>query len=495
MAKIYQENQTTELYNSTGAPAIAREAQRVRGYARQMDEDAQRYENQARQTYSTALKIGASETMNELYSQYSDDPVRLQAEFKKAYDKAIGDIADDDVKVDFMANATLQSQTYITKAIENKKKKDYRIMKSTTFDGIDKNTQTLGLAFSTLLGDDFNPDNVGVYNIAVSNNNAMINRLNDDGTYMFTDEQRKRMRDDMDKAHLFALKTNFDDMLPYQKDSYMKLLADDNVEVPVGLDEEKNVIRKNLRDVVSPESYEKFKDYAEKVYERKQKILKKNGGISEEEADSVARQQQLNSELIDSVFDDITQLKKDKKATDRILTNLELLDNLQGMDVTKLSEKDKEKYEKKGREDLISALKNDSGAFDEWGFDSAMATAVQILKKDGKIVGGAWSDDMSVVMIRDFYAQAKESGLDLRANDSGSREAAKKLASKAISNTIEMVSGGYDQRDKFNSIYLYGRKVSKQPINKEEKLGYNNPDYIITGGKKRYNATGIEVDL
>lgn len=275
MAKIYTERQTTELAHSTGSPGIAVEARKVAAYGRQMDEQARAYEQQAKETYSTALKIGATDTMNSLYSQYSDDPVALQDAFKKAYDKSVGEIADNDVKVNFMANVSLQSQSYITKAIENKKRKDYRIAKSVAFDGIDKNTEAMGIAFSTLLGDDFNPDNVAVYNSSVAANNQMINMLNEDGTFMFTDEQRKEKRRGMDKAHLVALKGNFNDLEPYQKENYYKLLSEDKVSIPVGVGEDKQIIMKNLQDIVSTESYEKFKDYAENVMKKNAKITKK----------------------------------------------------------------------------------------------------------------------------------------------------------------------------------------------------------------------------
>ena len=273
----------------------------------------------------------------------------------------------------------------------------------------------------------------------------------------------------------------------------MKLLSEDKVEVPVGVDEDKNIIMRNLKDVVSLESYEKFKDYAEKISQRKKNILGEYGYISEEEADQIAREQQTNHDRIEGIFDDIDQLKKDKKATDRVLTTLELLDVMDDMGPEKLATKEKKKYEDKGRQELMASLKNPASSFDEWGRDSALAVGIQAMKNDGKIGGEAWGDDMSVVMIRDFYTMLKENSIDPRANDSGSREGAKKLASKAIQNTIEMVAGGYDQRDKFNSVFLYGRKVSKQPIKKEEKSGYVNSDYIIKNGTKQYTETGINL--
>lgn len=364
-------------------------------------------------------------------------------------------------------------------------------MKSTTFDGIDKNTQTLGLAFSTLLGDDFNPDNVGVYNIAMSNNNAMINKLNDDGTYMFTDEQRKRMTEDMDKAHLFALKQNYDDMPSYQKDSYMKLLMSDKIEVPVGLDKDKNIVKKNLRDVISYDSYEKFKDYAEKVYKQKEKLLDEYGSLDPDEADKIALARKRSIDLITSSFDNIEQDRKDGNATERLLKTLELDSSIQSLDLTKLSKKDKEKYMTKSRQEMISALKNPANKFDEFGFDSALSVGVQTMKNDGLIGGGDWSDDMSVVAMREFYTRVKESNLDLRANDSGSRDAAKSLMHKAVKSTIDLRFGG--DMAEYNSRYIYGRKVSPQPIERATAQRYVNTDYAIKGGTKVYNETGINL--
>lgn len=493
MAKIYSERETSELYHSTGEPGVGVEARRVAGYGKQLEAQSEQYERRAKETYSTALKIEATDTMTSLYRQYSDDPVALQNAFKKAYDKSIGSIADEDVKVDFMANVSLQSQSYITKAIENKKRKDYRIAKSTAFDGIDRNTEALGLAFSTLLGTDFNPDNVVVYNNAMASNERMINLLNDDGTFMFTDEQRKEKRKAMDKAHLLALKGNFYDLAPYQKENYLKLLSEDRIEIPVGVDKDKNIIKKNLQEIISPESYEKFKEYAEMVAKKKKTISSKDTLLSEEEAWQLADTQMANSILVESEMNNIKDIKKDEPV-ERVLRNLELQDNIQQLGYVGLSESGYNKYRKETVKDLVESLKNEENVFDDALFqESAMSIGLQALKKDGKIGGNSWGDSMSVVMIRDFYNMAKESNLDLRATDSGSREAAKKLAQSAITNTIERVEGGYGKE--YNSIFINGSKISKQPIKRGNSVGYADTDYTITNGKKRYNETGIEVDL
>lgn len=228
----------------------------------------------------------------------------------------------------------------------------------------------------------------------------------------------------------------------------------------------------------------------EREQKRHDKLVKE--GMNEEAAWDLANTQTSNAVMVESEFSNIEDLKK-TAPVEYVLHNLELQDNIQRMGFEGLSETDYKKYRKLASIDLINAIKNEADTFDDaWIQESVMSTGLQAMKNDGKISGKAWSDDMSVVMIRDFYGMAKEKGLDLRATDSDSRDRAKKLAAKAISNTIERVSGGYGKE--YNSIFLNGQKVSKAPI-KPETANYENPDYIIENGKKIYNETGIEVEI
>jgi hypothetical protein len=192
MANIYTEQQVGNYAHDIDSIGLFEEARRVEGYGKQFEQKAQNYENKAKNTYANALEIEATDTMNSLYEQFKEDPVGLEKAFNDAYSKVSAEIVDDDVKVDFTAKAILKKQVYMTKAIENKKKADYRRDKSITYMGIDKNTQTIGEAFSTLLGGDFNPDNVAVYGSSMAQNEQMINKLNEDGTFMFTDEQENK---------------------------------------------------------------------------------------------------------------------------------------------------------------------------------------------------------------------------------------------------------------------------------------------------------------
>ena len=501
MANIYEKQAVSDFSNKFYSHE-GNSGQWLMKEGEKLQNQGEKTEDKAKETYATALKVDATSTMNELYSKYSDDPVKLDEAFKKTYDKVSGEIVDDDVKINFLADVSLKRQAYITKAIENKKRKDYRIAKSITFDSIDADTETIGLAFSNAIGDEFNPDNAAAYGKSLYDAGQKINTLNDDGTFMFSDEQRRQKDRNIDRAHYIALRGNFRDMPAYQKKSYLEKLNDDDIYVPVGVDENNNIVRKNLQDVVTQETYEKFKDYANRVSKRKGAL----GGMDDDEAYAIAEQQTTNAVLIDSELSNIKELQKDKpsehildnlgvkkgmKDVESVLRNLELQYNMDSMGENELAKGDRKTYKKQAMEQLIGELKKKEDTFDDALIqESAMSVGLQAMKHDGKIGGKAWSDDMSVVMIRDFYSMAKEMGLDLRATDSASRDAAKKLSRKAIENTIERVAGGYGKE--YNSLFLSGRKVSKSRLSDEQ---YNNPDYTVENGKKKYNETQIEVDL
>lgn len=492
MADIYKErggaDYATEFYTQRGN--IGQQLLREAPYERQ----AMAVEKQAQKLYSTGLEVEWQNTANELLNNpdLAKNPKGLQEELKKVTNDMAKTIEDKDVKLDFIVNSEIKGQAYVTKAIETKKRNDYRIAKSLTFQGIDEDTDTIGLSFSTLLGGEFNPDNVAIYGKAMFDVNNKINALNEDGTFMFTDEQRKSKQKAIDKAHYIALRGNLNGMPAYQLKTYLEDLSNDNINVPVGIDKDKQVVFKNLQDIVSQETYEKFKEYAGMIAKRKMSISKSGIVSDDDEAFALAEEQVTNAIMIENEITNIRDLKKDKPV-ERVLRNLELQDNIQNIGVGGLSETDYKRFRKQTTLDLMQAIKNDSDVFDDaWIRESAMSIGLQAMKNDGKIGGESWSDDMSVVMIRDFYSMAKEQGLDLRATDSASRDKAKSLASKAISNTIERVSGGYGRE--YNSIFLNGQKVSKKMII-EDQPEYNNQDYIIDNGKKIYNETGIEVDI
>jgi hypothetical protein len=298
------------------------------------------------------------------------------------------------------------------------------------------------------------------------------------------------------------LESTFDDLEAYKKNEYVKRLEEDNVLIPVGIDSgsEENpmsqVVYSNLKDIVSWETYKNFKDHVQKTLKNKSTITKNGLVLDDDEAWALAEAQTTNSIIIENNRKNVKELLNPKnkdasKLVEGIVQNLELQDNVYSLGVNGLSETDLKKYRKELVLDLIDALKQDEDSYDDavWN-ESVMSTGLQVMKNDGNMSGDAWADEMSVVMIRDFYQMAKENGIDLRATDSGSREAAKKLATKAIENTMQRTVGGYNKE--YNSIFLNGRRVSKSALPNEQ---YTGSPYTEENGKKIYNETGIEVEL
>lgn len=344
MANIYKQQQTSNLahkvYSAEGNPA-----QNVIQYGEQMQKQAQQYEDKAKVTYAKALDIQSQQTMQQLYDVYGNDPVALEEEFGKAYEKILGEIVDDDVKVDFIVNSQLKSQTYLAKAEQNKKKADYRAYKSSVYDSILENTNMAGISFSNMLGETYNEGDIINYNRAVNANSSLVNTLNEDGTYMFSDVQRENMVEDFNKAQLKYLKDYYNNLEPHQQEQYLSSLNEDGISLVVGVDENKNFVRANLQDMISPENYHDFKMYAQQVYERASSIKKKNKSITPEQANAIASVQTMN----DIVFDeDLSKILDESDEEDRTMNLLAFRSALMEKSQTgELDEKDFKKYMEK----------------------------------------------------------------------------------------------------------------------------------------------------
>lgn len=273
MADIYNKQVVSEFaHNVPGDNGAGKNLMKI---GQGWEQKGQQMEQQAKSTYAKVLNSQATDTMEKLYRQYQNDPIALQKAFDDTYNKTMGEIVDDDVKVGFAADCLLKSKTYLSKAYDNKKKLDYRRYKSATFDTIQTNNSLMGMAFSNLVSDTVDADNIANFNLARYSNDQLINTLNEDGTYMFTDEQRKQKQKDYDKIMQHALRDNFIRLAPYEQDSYSKKLDANEITIPTGVSEDKELILSNLSEVVSPEVYDNFKDFVYKTMERSRKITKK----------------------------------------------------------------------------------------------------------------------------------------------------------------------------------------------------------------------------
>ena len=388
-------------------------------------------------------------------------------------------------------NYELKKNPYLNRVYDNLYKQQNEQLEYQTLTGIQDGMDSLGVSIENVMSGTMGVDDLMVLGDSKKQFDKYINRKDARGFDLFTPMQKMELERQYNRNVVDRLKGGYLQLGVKDRQKIADTLRDDSFGVRF-TDAEGFSSDKDIKNMLPTDSYLDFKDFVLKLNARALKMAGSKENVTPE-MQELADKQMMNAILIESQMKDIKEIKAEKPV-ERVLRNLELQDNIQSMGEEGLSKSDRKKYKEETISDLVESLKNDEDKFDDaWIQESAMSVGLQALKHDGKIAGEAWGDAMSVVMIRDFYSMAKESGLDLRADDSASRDLSKSLAAKAIENTIERAVGGYGKD--FNSVFINGRKVSKQPIKREEKTGYVNMDYILNNGVKKYNETGIEVEL
>lgn len=265
MPKIYQENQVTPLSNSVGSPAAAQSAEALRGYGRQFQVDADKYEQQAQNIYSSAVKIQWQQAANEIASNpaYANNPQAMQAELRKISDKMSSEIVDDNVKVDFLANSIVNGQAYVNKANINFINMKNKQAKSAAFDAVYGGMELAGVnALNILSGGGTEQDIVGY----LSNRQNVINSINAksaDGDYLFSDSERRAMANDFDKQSIKAFKVAFDNAPEEQQEAFYKKIMEDGSFV---VQSDKGPVNINAKQVLTPTMYTDVKNYVRDAY-------------------------------------------------------------------------------------------------------------------------------------------------------------------------------------------------------------------------------------
>ena len=498
MADIYSKQGITQTPTATigdmsTASEVKQSAKIFDAIQDNFEKKAKEHQALAEKLYENGSNIAITQGLNELSRnpKYATNPQAFAAEADKMAEKIYSQINDPTMKTEVAMNYELKKNPYINRAYAHMYKMQNDQLEYQALSGIQDNMDSIGISIENVMAGVMGADDLMVLSESKKKLDGYLNTKDTNGYNVFTPLQKMQLERQYNNSILTRLKGGYLQLPVQERQKIADTLKEDAFGVNM-TDEYGATISNDIKDMLPTKTYLDFKDFVLKTSARAEKIAGSKGNVSKE-IQELADTQTMNSLLIESEMKNIKEIKKDKPV-ERVLRNLELQDNILGMGEDGLSDSDRKKYKKETISDLLESLKNEEDVFDDaWIQESSMSVALQALKHDGKIAGGAWGDDMSVVMIRDFYSMAKETGLDLRATDSASRESAKKLASKAISNTIERVAGGYGKD--YNSIFINGRKVSKQPIKQEERTGYVNTDYILNGNKKTYNETGIEVDL
>lgn len=245
---------------------------------RGLNEQLEKEKQDAFNMYEQGLSIQASESMNTIFQEYGNDPTALSQKLSELNEKMSAEIPDAKMKVNFKTKFIMNSQSLVNKAQANYDKAQFEKKRSSYFNTIYDNNRRISLAFENAFTGNATVDDMVNYQAAINQNKALINTLNEDGTFMFSDAQRLAMSRDVDEL---ATKSFEASLLAMDDDKRAQLLSSldaDEAIIFSAEDENKNTIQLNLKDAVDDVTYADMKKMA-KIADakiKKQKVAEWN---------------------------------------------------------------------------------------------------------------------------------------------------------------------------------------------------------------------------
>ena len=249
---------------------------------RGLNEQLEKEKQDAFNMYEQGLSIQASESMNTIFQEYGNDPTALSQKLGELNEKMSAEIPDAKMKVKFKTKFIMSSQSLVNKAQANYDKAQFEKKRSSYFNTIYDNNRRISLAFENAFNGNATVDDMINYQAAINQNKALINTLNEDGTFMFSDAQRLAMSRDVDEL---ATKSFEASLLAMDDDKRAQLLSSldaDEAIIFSAEDENKNTIQLNLKDAVDDVTYADMKKMA-KIADakiKKQKVAEWNANKS-----------------------------------------------------------------------------------------------------------------------------------------------------------------------------------------------------------------------
>jgi len=241
MANIYEKQSVTDVSSAQlgqiGNPLIQQ--------GREQKSQAEATENKARKKYKTQLENEAFLSMNEAMQVYGSDPEKFSSELTKLRGTMVKEIADDDVKADFLADFDLKSQTLLGKSriqFAEAQKKEAKLVSQVNFD------HNIDLAVDTLtngLGQNMTPDDFVNFSRSMEVLNTTNDMTDDNGMPLYT--QSEKLKNTYKKQGIYrtAINNYTKGLSEEEKYRFQKDLAEGKVTIG----------NRPLRDIMDKESY------------------------------------------------------------------------------------------------------------------------------------------------------------------------------------------------------------------------------------------------
>lgn len=256
---------TVSAYQGNAGQRLMQIGETLEGISQGFEEKQQAELAQAKKLYEQGLNIGLYNSINELRNDpnLSANPQGLASAMDKVLEKTLADVTDDDVKMNVMVDYQLKKGTYINQAQTEFNRVQRAKAKSYAYDSVYANIDSMGASFANALIGNYTEDDIVNFQHSIDAINANIEAKNPDGTYIFSDSQRRAMKNDAQQSFLKGFKEIYEQLDDNQKQNVSKSIDDDSFEIvkvnKQGEEEQAKGI--NLKDVVGENGYKDIKKY------------------------------------------------------------------------------------------------------------------------------------------------------------------------------------------------------------------------------------------
>ena len=273
MAKIYNEQTITDVGEGVKAYE-GNTGQLIMGLGKELDDYAKEKEreyNNSMNAYTQSMKNLTAQSMQDIYAQYENDPVKLQEEFNRLDNELINNIPYEDLKLQFKSEFLLDSSTYINRSKSNLKKQEEARLKQSREFGLVNAMNLRATALQNMMSGDASADDIVNFNKSMKDIGDLLSSKDAYGVYTFSPSQQDKYIKELDKSvgEAFVSKmyeSDFEDL-----DKASKLLHENKYTVSY-FDDKGNRQEVNIKDMVDAKTYQDIKNKTNAYYNKSKKI-------------------------------------------------------------------------------------------------------------------------------------------------------------------------------------------------------------------------------
>lgn len=272
MAKLYNEQTITDVGEGVKAYE-GNTGQVLMGLSKELDDYSKEQEKEyitSMNAYAQGMKNLTTRSMQDIYTQYQNDPNKLQEEFNKLDNELINNIPDEDLKLQFKSEFLLDSSTYINRSKNNLKRIQEAQLKQSREQSLIESMNLRDSALYNMMSGVATADDIVNFRRTTENIGSMLKSKDAYGIYTFSPSQQdkyiKEMKESMGNAFLNKMyESEYDELSEANKK-----LSRNNYTVSF-FDDDGSKKEVNIKDLVDAKTYKEIKDKTLSYYNKAKK--------------------------------------------------------------------------------------------------------------------------------------------------------------------------------------------------------------------------------